>query len=199
MTFRTECAQRIAQIRNDTNVTLQTLLQQHEEQSVMVHEYNNMLQQQKQQELTIETKCQERLAESQQRENTFLEEQRALVTKQDECVQSKTTLYEQLRQYQQNELNEKLQLHNITSECEILRNTILEKEKTIGMIQSDNEHQFTKLSTQLNLTKRMLHEKIEEVERLNSMMGNDTHPVSSRSTNHHRLSKDMTQIHVKDN
>jgi cyclophilin family peptidyl-prolyl cis-trans isomerase/phosphoribosylanthranilate isomerase len=193
--FRSECTQRITQIMNDTNVTMQSVLLQHQEQLSIVSEYNDKLQQQKEHELAMDTKYQERIAEMKMRENSRLDEQRTLMNKHEECIHSKTILYDQLQQYQQNELNEKLQWHNITTECELLRSTILEQGQTIEMIQSNSEHQYTKLSNQLNLTKRMLHEKIEEVERLNTIIGNDTNTAGATHPNsQHRLTKEMTQI-----
>ena len=196
LSYRTECARRITQIRNDTNIAIQSVQKQQEEQQSVISDFNNKLQQQKQQELAIETRYEERIAEMKLRENSLFTEQSALMTKHTECIQSKTILYDQLQQYQQNELNEKLQLHNITTECDLLRNTILQQGQTIEMMQSSSEHQHSKISNQLNLTKRMLHEKIEEVERLNTIIGNDTNTASAttRPNHSHKLTKEMTQI-----
>lgn len=196
ISFRTECAHRITQLMNDTKITTQLVQQQRDEQASIVSEYNNKLQQQSAQQLAIETNYQERMGEMKIREKSLLDEQSELTLKHLECIQSKTTLYDQLQSYQQNELNERLQLHNITSECEALRNKILQQEETIKLLQSNSEHQHAKLFNRLNLTKVMLHEKIEEVEQLKTVIGNDTTTATAacQSHNHHKLTKEMTQL-----
>ena len=196
MTFRTECAQHIAKVMNGTNVTMMVLeLQQRDEQLAMLREQNRQLKEHEQEQLSMQTNYEEKVTEMKLQQTSLLDEQSSLLNKHRECIQSKTILYEQLQSYQQMELNEKLNIHNLTSEGKLLRNTILQQEQTIEMIKSDCEDQFSKLSNQLNLTKAMLHEKLEEVERLQNAMGNDTFTVTTgRPHNNNKITKEMTQV-----
>jgi hypothetical protein len=152
-TFRSECARKLSHVTNQSNASIAFL-----EQRLRVESAQFVL------EETVLAKKENLL-----HQQTCLEQQASLTAKHQECVLSHDSTLSRVLALQEQELASQALIHNLSASIELLRDRHAQCEANVQESVQNAVQLRLRMQNQLDLTKTMMHEKVNEVERLKSL------------------------------
>jgi cyclophilin family peptidyl-prolyl cis-trans isomerase len=151
--FRTECANKLSHVANQSNASLALLERRHRMESEHLVQEETVLV--KKEHLLHQKAC--------------LEQQTALTAKHQECLLSHDNTLSRVLVLQEQDVASRALIHNLSASVEQLRDQHTQCEANIHASVQNSEQLRIRMQNQLDLAKAMMHEKVNEVERLKSL------------------------------